>query len=291
MTNKNTSSPRPDNRQVAEQNEIAVLKLVRDFGHLRRIEIARGVWPRSSLAVAEKMAKRTVRRLLEKGLLYERPNSLGGRSLVLSARGVSHLRANGIDAQDGYELSSVAGPHFFHRTLGTRYLIERAARGDHVYGEYALQKNFGPIGRGELRDRFLKLPDGIVLTPGAKRGYDAKIIAADWIEVESSYKPENELGRIFEIAWQVGSWLNTAETVLLDRVLFVYDARQRHENMIRLALQRYLEKHPATNPDLLSSIVMVRCDIGIPLVWKGYVEFDSVQLLNSNQMTEFGTDE
>lgn len=289
MKKKTSPTPRPDNRLVAEQNEFAVLKVVRDFGHLRRIEIARGVWPRSSIDVAFKMAKRTVRRLLDKGMLQEKANSLGGRSLVLASRGAQHLRAHGLDAQDGYELSSVTGPHFFHRTLGTRYLLERAAQGERVFGEYALQKNFGPVGRSELGDRFEKLPDGIVLTPGSKRGYDSKVIAADWIEVESSYKPENELGKIFRIAWQVGSWLNTAETLLLDRVLFVYDSRDRHENAILSSLQRYLAKHPAANPDLLSSIVLVRCEIGIPLVWKTFAEYDSAQLLKANASTLSGT--
>lgn len=291
MPKKNTPSTRPNNQLVAEQNDLAVLKLVRDFGHLRRSEIARGVWPRSSLGVAEKMAKRTVRRLLEQGMLQEKPNSLGGKSVVLSARGAMRLRTYGLEAQDGYELSSVAGPHFFHRTLGTRYLIERAAHGEHVYGEYALQKNYGPVGRGELADRFEKLPDGIVLTPGQHRGYDPTLIAADWVEVESSFKPENELAKIFAIAWQVGSWLNSAETLLLDRVLFVYDARHRHENMILSTLRRYLERNPVSSPDLLSSIVLVRCDVGLPLVWHGYTELDSAQLLAAQSTAPPGTNE
>ena len=291
MTKKSTLPKRPDGQLVAERNEIAVLKLVRDFGHLRRAEIARGVWPKSKSRVAEKMAQVTVQRLLAKGMLQEKPNSIGGRALVLAARGAMHLRMYNIEAQDGYDLSSVAGPHYWHRTLGTRYLIERAASGDQVFGEYALQKNFGPVGRGELIDRFEKLPDGIVLTPGARRGYDQSIIAADWIEVESSYKAENELGKIFAIAWNVGSWLNTAETQLLDRVIFVYDSRHRHENMVLQSLQRYMAKHPAANPDLLSSIVLVRCEVGIPLVWKSYAEFDSAHLLKANASSLSGTNE
>lgn len=281
MNNKNTPVHRPDNQLVAEQNELAVLKLVRDFGHLRRSEIARGVWPQSSHGVAAKMAQRTVKRLLKKGMLQEKANSLGGRSLVLTARGATELKSWGLEAQDGYELSSVAGPHFFHRTLGTRYLVERAAEGHQVFGEYALQKGFGPIGRGELADRFSKLPDGIVLTPGEERGYEPGVVAADWIEVESSYKPEDELGKIFAIAWKVGSWLNAAETLLLDRVLFVYDSRHRHENMILSSLKRYCAKNPATNPDLLTSVVLVRCEIGLPLVWKDYEEIDSAELLST----------
>lgn len=291
MTNKKALVPRPDNRIVAAQNDLAVLKLLRDFGHLRRSEIARGVWPNSSTTVATKMANRTVRRLREKGYVREKPNSLGGRSLVLTARGATWLQLHGVEAHDGYELSSVAGPHFYHRTLGTRYLLERAAGGHKVFGEYALQKGFGPIGRGELAERFQKLPDGIVLAPGHERGYDRNVIAADWVEVESSYKPEQELSKIFAIAWSVGSWLDAAETIMLDRVLFIYNSRQRHENTILRALQRYLGKHPATNTDLLLSIVLVRCQVGLPLVWQGFSEFDSAHLLKAKGLTISGTDE
>ena len=279
MTQNSPNPAPPDNRLVAEQNDLAVLKLVRDFGHLRRSEIARGVWPKSSVPVAEKMAQRTVKRLLDNGDLLEKPNSLGGRSLVLSSRGATVLNSHGIAAQDGHELSSVAGPHFYHRTLGSRYLLERAARGHQAFGEFALQRGFGPVGRGELNERFTKLPDGIVLTPGIERGYDANVIAADWVEVENTFKAEAELAKILSIAWKVGSWLNAAETLLLDRVVFVYNSRHRHENAILRTLQRHLEKNPATNLDLLSSIVLVRCDVTLPLAFHGYEEFDSAQLL------------
>jgi len=274
---------------AAEYNELRVLNLVREFGHVRRSEIARAVWPKSSPRVAKKMAQRTVARLLASGQLLEKPNALGGRSLVLAGRGAQRLRDWGIDAQDGYDLTSVAGPQFFHRTLGTRYLIERMARGHQAFGEYALSKGWGPIGRGELAERFSKIPDGIVLVPGKERGYDSTVLAADWVEVESSYKPEEELERIFAVAWRVGSWLNTAETLLLDRVLFVYDARHRHENMILGSLKRYLAAHPDSNPDLLSSIVLVRCSIDLPLVWRGYQELDSAHLLSLNSSLNTGT--
>jgi hypothetical protein len=271
---------KPDGRVVAETNELSVLKAVRQYGHVRRTELARAVWPHSPESSARLMTQRTVKRMRDKGLLGERPNALGGRSLILTTKGVTRLREYGFDAQDGSELSSIAGPQFFHRTMGTCYLIERGARGHTPLGEYALSRASRPIGRTELAERFRKLPDGIVLVPGQERGYDKTVNAADWIEVESSYKPDDEIARILEIAWKTGSWLNTAETVLLDRVVFVYNTKQRHETTILNSLRRYLKDHPIENRDIiLGSIVFARCNVDIPLVFRGYEELTALELL------------
>jgi len=168
--NKQLNSPRPDNRIVAYQNEFKVLKLVRDFGHLRRIEVARGVWARSSLSVAETMAQRTITRLTKSGELFETSNALGGMSLVLGRRGATRLRTRDIEADAGYDLSSVKSGHFKHRSYGTRYLIERIAQGHRAFSEYALSKGWSPITRDQLAARFHKVPDGLVLVPGPERG-------------------------------------------------------------------------------------------------------------------------
>jgi hypothetical protein len=278
MLNVYSNKTTVDGRKVADDNEMTVLVCVRFYGHLRRSEVARAVWPQSSPASARIMAQRTVKRMLKKGYLIERPNALGGMSLILAAKGVAKLRDAGLEAQEGYDLTSVTGPQFFHRTVGTRYLIERHSQGHRPYGEYAISKGWAPVGKLELAERFGKIPDGLVTVPGPDRGYAQHIVAADWVEVESSYKPEDELDRIFSVAWQVGSWLNTAETVMLDRVLFVYDIRQRHESMILNSLKRYLREHPVHNPEeILQSIALVRCELDPPLVWRGHEELDTEQ--------------
>jgi hypothetical protein len=287
MTCSHSARSSPDKRLVAQRNELSILQIVRDYGHLRRSEIARAVWPHSTQGVAEKMAYRTVSRLIESGNLRDRPNSLGGRSVVLTSRGASVLRSVGVQAHDGHELSSVAGPQFYHRTIGTRYLIERSTQGHASYGEYALSKCWAPVGVPEFRARYGKLPDGIVVVPGAERGYDGNVQAADWIEVESSYKPEQELFRIFEVAWKAGTCLGRSESLILDRVVFVYDESQRHENQIVASLKRYMRTHPA-NETLLSSIVFVRCKLSLPLVWLGHSELDYRQLSVASNATFSG---
>jgi hypothetical protein len=228
-----------------------------------------------------KVARRVVRRLLESGLIIERANSLAGHSLVLSNRGALRLQAIEVEARSGYDLSNVAGPQFFHRTLGTCYLLERAALGDEVCGEYAINTGRGLVGRDELSERFSKVPDGLATVPGQARGLDPALRAADWTEVESSYKRASDLDRIWGVAYRVGEYLNVCETVVLDRVIIVYDATQRHERMLLKHLGRYLREHPASNTEaILDSIVLVSCNIALPLVFKGYTERTALDILS-----------
>lgn len=115
--------PRRSGRETARLNEFNVMKAVAQFGHLRVIELARAVWPQARYG--EQLARRTVARLVAQGLLLERRNALGSRSLCLTRGGAAWLDARGVEAQHTLDLSSVAGSTFFHRTLATRYLIER----------------------------------------------------------------------------------------------------------------------------------------------------------------------
>jgi hypothetical protein len=231
-----------------------------------------------------KIARRVVRRLLEDGLILERANSLAGHSLVLSNRGALRLQAIEVEARSGYDLSNVAGPQFFHRTLGTCYLLERAALGDEVCGEYAINTGRGLVGRNELSERFSKVPDGLITVPGQARGIDPAFRAADWLEVESSYKRGADLDRIWGVAYRVGEYLNVCETVVLDRVIIVYDATQRHERMLLNHVERYLREHPVSNTEaILDSIVLVSCNIALPLVFKGYTERTALDLLSASR--------
>lgn len=264
---------RIDGRDVAEANELSVLKHVRVFGHLRRNEIAMAVWPSSSQASAKKMCSTTVTRMLTKGLLVERPNILGSMSLALTGKGAARLKLEELDANESGSLSSIAGPQFFHRTVGTCYLLEKARRGAQVFGEYSIIKGWAPVTRAEFSEQYRKNPDGLIVVPGNQRGYAANVTTVDWVEVESSYKPDADLEKIFAIAWQVGTWLDLKETILLDRVVFVYDIRQKHESAILTHLRRYLKEHPLDHPErVLSSIVLVRAKIATPLVWDGFEE-------------------
>lgn len=118
--------PRRSGREIARANELKVMKAVTQFGHLRISEIARAVWPQARYA--EQLARRTVARLVARGLLLERRNALGSKSLCMTRGGAAWLDARGVEAQHTLDLSSVAGSTFFHRTLGPVNATEEPRR-------------------------------------------------------------------------------------------------------------------------------------------------------------------
>jgi hypothetical protein len=270
-----------DGRSVADQNEVEVLKAVRYFGHLRRTEVARAVWPRSSHRSAYLMAHRTVKRMLEKGLLLERANTLGGLSLVLASRGVQRLALQNISAVEGYDMSSISGPQFFHRTVGTCFLIDRSRNAEMVFGEYAINRNWSPLTLDQLKQDYKKIPDGITVASGSARGYSDSYRALDWIEVESAFKPEAELLKVIRLGLRLPEPVPRAQNLVFDQAVFVYDTRQGHEARILRTLRSFLREHPELNdPERLSHIVFARAHIDVPMQWHGVSEHTAWELLN-----------
>lgn len=267
-----------DGRTVADDNEVRVLTTIRHFGHLRRQEVASAVWPTSSSKSAYVMAARTVRRMLEKGLILERPNSLGGFSLVLAAKGVTRLKDYDIVAQEGYDLA-FNGPQFFHRTLGTNYLIERARAGDEIFGEYALLKSWSPLDKNYVREKFKKIPDGLIVYSGARAGLTGTTRVADWVEVESAFKSYEEVKKALELFTRQ-STLNKEESVLLNKLVFVYDSRHKHDRVLLRYMAKFLKENPSISAEqVLSDIVMARCIVDVPFTWHGVEERTALDLM------------
>lgn len=270
-----------DGRLIAYENEIKVLEAVNLFGHLRRSDIAAAVWPLSPPESGLRMCGRTLKRLLESGDLIDKPNTHGSMSVVLTPKGARRLKGLGVDADDGRKLSSVDGSQFYHRTLGTRYLIDKMSDTNKVYGEYAFTKGRAPVSRAHMSERFHKYPDGLIISPGDERGYNSDITAADWVEVESTIKNDDDYEKMMRIALKVGTWLNASETCVLDRVVFVFDVRQRHQ----AALTSYLKRHIVSKFDkdyalaILQSIVFARVHVRIPLVWEKVQEVTAAQAM------------
>lgn len=276
-----------DGRSVADQNEVEVLKAVRYFGHLRRTEVARAVWPRSSHRSAYLMAHRTVKRMLAKGYLLERANTLGGLSLVLASKGVAKLREWDISAVEGYDMSSISGPQFFHRTVGTCFLIDRSRNDEMVFGEYAINRNWAPLTLDVLKKHYQKIPDGITVAAGSARGYAEGFRALDWVEVESAFKPETELLKVIRLGLRLPEPVFESSNLVLDQVVFVYDTRQGHEGRILRTLRAYLREHPEVNdPERLSHIVFARAHIDVPMQWHGVSEHTAWELLNGISVDE-----
>jgi hypothetical protein len=272
-----------DGQIVAYQNDSKVLRVLRLFGHLRREEIAMAVWPSSSPKSAYMMAFRTTNRLVEKKMILVKDNTLGGKSYVLAAKGVARLRDMDLPAQEGYELA-YDGPQFFHRTLGTCYLLEKARMGSEVFGEYALLKGFAPTNKDFLNLKYNKLPDGMIVYASETMGYQDGLRGADWIEVESAYKPYDELRKALLLLTK-NSELNTARSLNLAKLVFVYDSRQAHDRQILRAIKTFLKEKPELSPEhFLPEIVLAKCYIDPPLVWRGMEETSADVLLRDDNL-------
>lgn len=271
-------NPTPkDGRSVAETNDLKILRALRLFGHLRRQELAIGCWPASSPKSAYIMACRTVKRMVKAGLILEKDNTLGGKSLVLASKGVAKLKDLDMNAQEGYDLA-FDGPQFFHRTLGNSYMLDKARTGCEVFGEYALLKGYSPVHRDFVRDKFNKIPDGLIVYSSKTLGFKDGLRGADWVEVESAYKSYEDIRKALLLLTR-GSELNNAGDVTLNKLVFVFDGRQKHERTILRAIKQFLKEKPELSPEIiLSEIILAKCFVEPPFVWHGVVENSAADL-------------
>jgi hypothetical protein len=199
---------------------------------------------------------------------------------VLTGRGVLRLSHEGIEASIGTELAT-AGARFMHHTTGARYLIERAAQGCRVWSEQDIDQSRSPIGRGELKQTWGKVPDGFVAAAGFAPTR-ASPGALAWVEVEGSRKVGAEVDRILELAQQAGKFLNAAETIRLGQVVVVYDERASmgHEGAMVLGLKRLKAKlKPHEIEHLLGALLFVRCTIDFPFAWKAHEAIGAATVL------------
>ncbi|MGZ3182073.1 MAG: hypothetical protein ACXU8N_06490 [Telluria sp.] len=253
-------------RQIAMENEIAVLTVIRQFGHLRTAEIAAAVWPDAKYS--EQLAQRTLRRLAAKSEVLQRVNTLASRSWVLAAGGASRLELFGTSARHGRDIVGVAGSTFVHRTLATAYLVHRATLGDASYGEYALAHGLGPVTRQQLTGQFNKAPDGLTV-----RGAQAY-----WVEVEASAKPLDELKSVLRVAERVGQPLSKGAAISLAGLHIVFDRRQDHgRRIVRAAREQWGDLPRQLQENMCSRITVVLADVRAPLRISG---FENLSLLS-----------
>ena len=248
-------------REVARVNEFNCMMAVAKFGHLRVLELSRAVWPLARYA--EQLAGRTVRRLVEQGLLLERRNALGARSLCITRTGAAWLEVRGIDAQNTLSLSSISGPTFFHRTFATRFLVERQIAGQHVAGEYLILRRKLPFSIDGLTRALKKLPDGFTWSRMADG-----TMAVELIEQEAASKARGELEKCLRAAAYVGTVLPGETTYKLTAVVFVFDGSLNHARRILLAANSLWGERPANERATLEKRVkLVAVELRAPLVW------------------------
>ncbi|MDA8383852.1 MAG: hypothetical protein M0037_12515 [Betaproteobacteria bacterium] len=194
-------------------NELAILSWIHRFGHLRKTEILRLLDPVTPARV--RRVRQALERLVEQDELIERVNPTGTGSFLLSAKGARRLRwlsPTYEGAKSGGPLSSVSGPTFYHRTLGTLFLVEMAVRGHAITTEHEIQQGRMPIAREPD-----KVPDGLYV-------HDGRWV---WVEVESSRKPKAKFRSVVDFACERAGTLPVA---------FVFDPTGGHEARLRRAI-------------------------------------------------------
>lgn len=255
-------APKRSGREVARLNELRVMKAIAQFGHLRVVELARAVWPQARYG--EQLARRTVERLVAQGLLLGRRNALGSRSLCLTRGGAAWLEVRGVEAQHTLDLSSVAGSTFFHRTLATRYLIERQTEGARVAGEYQLLRRKAPFPVEPLFKALRKLPDGLVWQ--SKAGHQS----VELVEQEAAAKARAELEKCLRAAEFVGRPLDAEGHYRVGGLVFVYDRELDHAKRILSAAASLWGNRPhAERATLEKRVRLVAVQLRDPLVWVG----------------------
>ncbi|MFN7408573.1 MAG: hypothetical protein ACK5UM_00955 [Pseudomonadota bacterium] len=251
----------PPTRAVHAERMLALLKLVRAYGHVRAHEVALCLY--RDARYGQQLAQRLLKRAYEGGLLLQRRNTLGGNSYVLAEQGVAQLDLAGLRAQHGRDIVGVSGPTLTHRLLATQYLLTRARSGL-AFGEYAVAHGQAPVSRETLTKRFGKLPDGLVV-------YDDQAgPVVDVVEVEVSAKPLKELVRCLAWAECVGSTLGGSGTPRLARLVFVFDGSQGHaRRILRAARERWGHCGPSEQTAVMRRVVLCAARVGAMATWHG----------------------
>lgn len=251
-------------RDIACQNELKVAAAIAEYGHLRIAEIARLGWPLATYA--DQMAQRTCRRMVGAGRLLIRRNALGGTSYVLTRTGASWLSLRGTQARHTLELSSVGGATFFHRTLATRYLLERAIKGAGVAGEYKMANGGVPFSIETLTRATKKNPDGLIW----RENKDGSI-AFEWLEVENASKPKSELVRMLRVAMFSGKLVDVGKKAYAAGLNILYNKDLNHADRILSAANELWGGLPEQKRDEYErKVVLISASIAAPLVWLGH---------------------
>ena len=264
-------------------NEEAVLMAINHFGHIRLAELLAYVWPERTPQQAMSVATKVIERLLYAQQIQERLNALGTTSYVITSRGASRLHTlpDIKYAKTGANLATT-GPTFFHRTIGTAYLVNRYAQEPcEVYGEHLLMRD-QPISRQYLNERFSKMPDGLVFYPDPEgHGY-----LVDWIEVEYVTKNYEKTAHVLNLLLK-DPWIQRDGTYAkLARIIFIVDQLSHHESRISTHFLRFLNAPEAKNLDpllALNRLWIARAQVEAPCTWKGYLHVQGPNFRTSSK--------
>jgi hypothetical protein len=253
---------RPSARAMALAADLKCLCYLARFGHLTTAALGAAIW--SNLKYGQDMAARTMRRLSASGveLVASRQNASGGRSWILTRRGVAFLEVRGIAAHHGMDLASISGSTFFHHSLCSRLLIEKERAGFRVWHEYAIAQGHAPLSQRQLIEGYGKLPDAILTA-------DNRLYL---LELENAPKQTEILQLACGAALKVGRRLHPDCQLELAGLIFAYNAEQSGHavRIARAARARWSEYGAAEQARLARHVELVKIQLALPLVWLGY---------------------
>jgi hypothetical protein len=224
--------------------------------------------------------------MLENREPLKHPHNLGSKSFLFAQRRANRLTDLGLETSAGLEITSPTSKQFWHRTLGTNYLISHMNPGTGALSENALRQQWSLVPKEKLVSVYNKVPDGLVFVPARPRGFPTdNTKAVDWIEVESADKSNAELMKIFELTKYAELLLADIPGLSLDRVCLIYDAKGGHERRILRAVKKFLEAHPEYEDTLPHVLYLVRCHLRRPLTWLGYEAIPCAALLKDFRRT------
>jgi hypothetical protein len=253
---------RPSARAMALAADLKCLCYLARFGHLTTASLAAAIWP--NIKYGQDMAARTLRRLSASSveLAASRHNASGGRSWILTRRGVAFLEVSGIAAHHGMDLASISGSTFFHHSLCSRLLIEKERAGFHVWHEYAIAQGRAPLSQLQLIEGYGKLPDAI-LTKGNRLFL---------LELENAPKQTEILQLACGAALKVGRRFHPDCPLELAGLIFAYSAEQAGHavRIARAARARWAQYSAVEQARLARHVELVKIQLALPLVWLGY---------------------
>ncbi len=128
----------PSNQDKARANELAILTAIGEVGWLSTSQVARWVWPASTLHVATNKAAAALRRLTNQGYLLCRQNALGVRVFVLTTSGALRANGDGWPAyRAGYKLSQL---NCYRQQLIVEFILQMLAKGHVCAGPAGLRE-------------------------------------------------------------------------------------------------------------------------------------------------------
>lgn len=272
----------------SKANLFRALVAVHLFGHIRHAELARLMWPNSSTESRAKAASRYFKKLVAEKYLVRRLNSWCSYSYVLGLRGAMYVgRHLEEGSREGTRIGGVQGRGFFHRTLGTAWMVDQLLAGQDVYPEFSINSGRYTITRQALAQRWGKLPDGLVVREVHDDRGEVTHYAVDWLEVESTHKGLKERSRVMDMIWVLGKPLLDGLPMYLDRLILLYSADSGHEAMlVQSAITRWRQDgHQIDNPqDLLGSVIFVSADVAPPLSVRGFESQDLYTLMQRSNL-------